>query len=369
MTAFLMAVGSLNREAPYFQGARGAGLSIFSFDSATGRATHLCDEGGIDNPTFLSVHPENGCLYANSEVFGWHEGTVSAYRYDRGRNRLVYLNKQPTLGSIAAHNSLAGDGRHLLVANYAMFPHGEGPDQALVVYPLAADGRLLPPTASVAHRGSGPHAERQERAHPHCVLQSPDGRFVIVADLGLDALLTYAYAADGTLSAEPVATTALPKGAGPRHFAFHPNGRLAVVICELDSTISSLRYDRERGSFSLIGTVPAVPPAARAENHCSDIQIHPGGRFVFGGNRGHDSIAILSIDPESGRLASLGAVPCGGATPRNLAIDPTGRFLLAANQNGDAIAVLAIDKDRGALTPTGANIPLGSPMCVKFFPG
>jgi 6-phosphogluconolactonase len=234
MSTHLMAVGSLNREAPYFQGARGKGLSIFKFDSASGHAELLCEEGGVDNPTFLSAHPTNGCLYVNSEVFGWHEGTVSAYRYASAGNRLIYLNKQPTLGSIAAHNSLSHDGRLLFVANYAMFPHGEGPDQGLVVYGLADDGRLMAPTASLAHRGSGPNAERQDRSHPHSVLQTPDGRFVVVADLGLDALLTYEFHSTGVLSAEATAVLALPKGSGARHFAFHPNGRLAFVICELN---------------------------------------------------------------------------------------------------------------------------------------
>jgi len=187
----LMVVGSLNREAPYFQGARGVGLSVFAFDPADGTAALLCEDGGVDNPTFLTVNPATLCVYANTEVFGWHEGTVSAYRADPAARRLRYINKQPSLGSITAYSSLDRAGRHLLVANYGMGPHDDGPDRAVVVYPLRADGGLGAPGASVAHRGQGPDAERQERAHPHCVLPSPDGRFVAVVDLGLDAILSY----------------------------------------------------------------------------------------------------------------------------------------------------------------------------------
>ncbi len=366
MSKTFMVVGGLNREAPYFQGARGIGLSVFGFDPATGGSEWICEERGIDNPTYLSADSRSGCIYANSEVFGWHEGVVTAYRFDPRARRLVYINKQPSLGSIAAHNSLDRRGRHLLVANYGMSAPGEGPDRAIAVYPISADGGLSAPSASLSHSGSGPDRERQERAHPHCVLESPDGRFVIVSDLGLDALFTYAYGLNGSLSSKPVATALFSPGAGPRHFAFHPNGRLALAICELNSCISSLFYDADSGRFDLIDTVSAVPDATGIESRCSDIQIHPNGRFVYGGNRGHDSIAILSIDPASGRLSHISHQPCGGRTPRNLAIDPSGRFLVVANQNSDLCSVFSIDAEAGSLAPTDCDVQIGSPMCVKF---
>jgi 6-phosphogluconolactonase len=365
---FLMVVGSLNREAPYFQGARGVGLSVFGFDSANGTAALICEDGGVDNPTFLSVDPTRGCIYANTEVFGWHEGTVSAYRFDPATRRLRYLNKQPSLGSITAYSSLDRSGRHLLVANYGMGPNDEGPDRAVVVYPLREDGGLGGPSDSVAHRGKGPNAERQERAHPHCVLPTPDGRFVVVVDLGLDAILTYRFGPDGQLFGKPVTRSPLPSGAGPRHLAFHPTGRMAVVICELDSTLLSLRYGAETGGFTPVESIAAVPAAARSGNHCSDVQIHPNGRFVYGANRGHDSIVILTINPQTGRLSLVGHHPCGGRTPRSLAIDPTGRFLVVANQNSDTLSIFAIDDRNGALSVTARTIELGTPMCVKFMP-
>ncbi len=367
MSEYVLAVGSLNREAPYFQGARGVGLSILAFDADTGHARTICEDRGVDNPTYLSVDAQTGCLYANSEVFGWHEGTITAYRFDPALGRLAYINKQPSLGSIAAYNSFDRDRRHLLVANYAMSPPGEGPDCAAVVYPIRQDGGLAAPISWVSHQGQGPNTERQERAHPHCIIPSPDGAFAIVADLGLDVLITYALGEDGRLSCQPVASTQLPPGSGPRHVVFHPQGKHALVICELDSTIHALAYASATGQFTVRSTVSAVPDEARSINHCSDIQLHPNGRYAYGGNRGHDSVTLVVFDPETSDLSVAGHFPCGGATPRNLAIDPTGRFLLVANQNSDAVSVFSIAADTGRLARAGADIPIGSPMCLKFF--
>ena len=364
MPELLMIVGSLNRDAPYFRAARGVGLSVFSFDPVSGRAEPICEERSIDNPTFLSVAPGSRCIYANSEVFGWHEGLVSAYRYDPEARRLVYLNKQPSLGSVTAYNSLDAEARHLLVANYGMGLQEEGPDRAIVVYPLGGDGALAPPVASLRHGGRGHRPERQERPHPHCILPSPDGRFVIVADLGLDALFAYRYGQGGTLSLTPVATTTLPPGTGPRHFAFDPSGRFAVVIRELDSSVSSLRFDPGTGGFTLISTVSTLPDGVTAENHCSDVQIHSSGRFVYGANRGHDSIAAFSLNERTGDLAPIGHRACGGQTPRHLALDPAGRHLVVANQDSDALSVFAIEDGRPAHLLH--QIPVGSPMCIKF---
>ena len=213
----LVFVGSLNREAPYFQGARGAGLGVYRFDEATLAVEKLAETGEVDNPSFLSVTGD-GRIFANSEVFSWREGVVTAYRFDRATGRLDYVNKQPALGSITAHNSLTRDGSKLLVANY-----GEGtggPDQSVVVYGVRPDGGLTPPLASVRHEGAGPDPERQERSHAHSVTETVAGGVCIVADLGLDCLATYRIEGDGRLTA--LARTALAPGSGPRHVALHP---------------------------------------------------------------------------------------------------------------------------------------------------
>ena len=205
------------------------GLGVYRFDEATLAVEKLAETGEVDNPSFLSVTGD-GRIFANSEVVTWREGVVTAYRFDRATGRLDYVNKQPALGSITAHNSLTRDGSKLLVANY-----GEGtggPDQSVVVYGVRPDGGLTPPLASVRHEGTGPDPARQERSHAHSVTETVAGGVCIVADLGLDCLATYRIEADGGLTA--LARTALAPGAGPRHVALHPGGRFVFVMNELE---------------------------------------------------------------------------------------------------------------------------------------
>jgi 6-phosphogluconolactonase len=363
----ILFVGSLNREAPYFQGARGKGIAAYTFDLDSGEATLAGETAGIDNPTYLTVHPSNGCLYATSEVFGWNEGTVTAYRFDRASGRFVYLNKQPTLGSISAYCSIDRTGRFLLVANYAVGPLDDLPGKAVAIFPIRADGGVDPAVASAAHQGSGPNQARQERPHAHCILASPDNRHVIVADLGIDKLVSHRFdEKSGTIL--PATSTGLAAGAGPRHFAFHPDGR-AYVINELDSTICALAYDAGSGTFTVLDTVSALPETGHGESHCASIQISPDGRYIYGANRGHDSIVIYAVDQASGRLALVGLESTRGATPRDHVIDPSGRFVLVCNQNADRVVVFRRDAASGRLADTGKPIETGTPMCAKFAVG
>ncbi|MER9849806.1 lactonase family protein [Mesorhizobium sp. M0106] len=360
--ACLVFVGSLNRDAPYFQGARGIGLGVYSFDEGTLQTKKLAETGDIDNPTFLSVTPDGSHIYANSEVFTWREGVVSAYRFDRQAATLSYINKQPTLGSITAHNTITRDRTKLLVANYGM---GEGgPDRSVVVYGLGENGGLTAPLSSVAHSGTGPDPARQERPHAHSVTETVAGGMAIVADLGIDRLVSYRIGSDGSLT--KLAESALAPGAGPRHLALHPGGRFVFVMNELDSTVVSLALDEASGKLTVIDSKPAVPPEARDGNHCADIQISPDGRFLYGSNRGHDSIVVFSIDQQTGRIALVDYTPCGGATPRNLALTPSGGHLFSANQNADRISIFARDAATGRLTDTGRSIEIGTPMCVRI---
>lgn len=360
--ACLIFVGSLNRDAPYFQGARGIGLGVYSFDEGTLQTKKLAETADIDNPTFLSVTPDGSHIYANSEVFTWREGVVSAYRFDRQTATLSYINKQPTLGSITAHNTITRDGTKLLVANYGM---GEGgPDRSVVVYGLGENGGLTAPLSSVVHSGTGPDPARQERPHAHSVTETVAGGMAIVADLGIDQLVSYRIGSDGSLT--KLAESTLAPGAGPRHLALHPGGRFVFVMNELDSTVVSLALEDRSGKLAVIDSKPAVPPEARDGNHCADIQISPDGRFLYGSNRGHDSIAVFSVDQQNGRLALVGYTPCGGATPRNLALTPSGGHLFSANQNADRISIFARDAATGRLTDTGRSIDIGTPMCVRI---
>lgn len=359
---YLAFVGTLNREAPYFHGARGKGLVVYSFDEDTLAVEELANAPEIENPTFLSVDASGTHVYANSEIFGWKEGLVSAYRFDRETKALDYINMQATLGSITAHNMVSRDGGKLIVANYGT---GEGgPDQSVAIFDIRADGGLSAPVASTRQTGTGPDADRQERSHAHSVTELIGGGQVVVADLGSDTLTTYSLKADGTLERLAVCETA--PGAGPRHVALHPNGELIFLMNELDSTVASFRLDRASGALTQLDAQPAVPVEARASNYCADIQISPDGRFIYGSNRGHDSISCFAVDAASGKLSLLGFFPCGGATPRNLAITPSGNHLFSANQNADRISIFARDAETGKLTDTGKAIEVGTPVCVKF---
>lgn len=363
-TRNIVFVGTLNREAPYFQGARGKGLVVYSFDEETLDIEELTHAPEIDNPTFLSIDASGTHVYANSEVFPWKEGLVTAFRFDRDRRALDYINMQASLGSITAHNLVSRDGSRLLVANYGM---GDGgPDQSVVVFGIRADGGLTPPLASLRQHGTGPDAGRQERSHAHSVTELITSGLAVVADLGADTLTTYRLQADGGMEKRAVSNTT--PGAGPRHVALHPNGKLIFVMNELDSTVASFRLDSATGVLTPCDAQPAAPAEARASNHCADIQISPDGRFIYGSNRGHDSVCVFAVDEASGKLSLVGFFPCGGATPRNLAITPSGNHLFSANQNADRISIFARDRQTGVLTDTGRAIEVGTPMCVKFSP-
>lgn len=360
MKKLYLAVGSLNREAPYFQGARGKGLSIYAFDAKTADATHVCTTSTVDNPTFLSVAPDSGIIYANSEVFGWHEGTVSAYRFDAEKGALVYLNKQSAEGSITAYNSVTRDGKFVLVANYAM--GSGGPDQSLVALPVRPDGSLDPVINSVRHKGTlGPVTERQERSHTHCVVETPEGGIFLSADLGLDEVIAYRLDSKGAFTR--ISSVAMTPGAGPRHIAQHPNCRFLYVSNELDSSVSFIQRDGDE--MRLIQSLPTVP--AGVVSHGADIHLSPDGRFLYCSNRGRDTITAFRVDQHNGTLVEIGESFTGGATPRNFTLTPDGNWLLVANQNGDCIVIFAIDKESGHLVDTGKRIEIGTPVCVRPF--
>ncbi len=359
--SYLLFVGSVTRPTPYFASSNGSGLSVFSFDPETLGTRLLAEDRSIENPTFLSVRPDTGSVYVNSEIFGWKEGLVTAFSFDRALGTLGYLNMQPSLGSIAAQNIITRDGKHLLVVNYAM---GDGgPDQSLAAFPLLDGDKLGAPLASIRHVGSGPDQTRQERSHAHSVIEIGDDMFV-VADLGCDTLTTYRFG--GETGFVRLSETRCEAGAGPRHTTLHPSGRFLFALNELNSTCASFAIDRQTGKLSPVNVVPSVPEGQRADNHCADIQISPDGRFLYGSNRGHDSIAVFSVSQESGAVELAGLIGCGGRTPRNLAMSPSGRHVFCANQDSDRISIFERNSETGQLVDTGRFIETGTPMCVKI---
>lgn len=363
MPKTLMFVGCCNRALPYFATANGEGIAAFAFDQATGGAEPLGVTGGTDNPTFLAVSPDGRTLYATSEVLDWNEGTVTAYAIDHASGRLEYLNKQPTRGSIAAQMSFDRTGKYLLLVNYGAGAMTQKPNRSVVVFPLLVDGSVGAPIADATHHGSGHDPVRQDRPHAHCVLATPDNRFVVVSDLGLDQLISYRF--DGGAITYYTQLT-LPPGSGPRHFVFHPRAPLAYVANELSSSVASLGFDADTGGFTFLSVAATTPEVAIADNHCSEIKISPDGRWLYVGNRGHDSLARLAIDGTTGVAALVGDTPSGGKTPRHFAFDPSNAFIAVANQDSDSIAVFAVDRSSGDLTTLPTAIQAGTPTCVAF---
>lgn len=365
-TRTLAFVGSLTRPAGYFPTATGRGITVMEFDEASGRLTPLAETTGIDNPGYLAIDPTGRFLYSVSEVAGWHEGTVTAYRIEPDSGTLTYINKQPTLGSACAHVSLDRTGRWLLAANYRDGPDGARPPKALVVYPLDPDGGIGAPVSSASHSGNGPH-DRQDGPHPHCTQISPDNRHILVADLGTDHVMVHAFdATSGTLSPAARPSARLEPGSGPRHLAFHPSAKFLYVINELANTIAAMAWSAETGGLDAIQTISTLPSGYADVAYCSDIQVSSDGKFLYGANRGPDSIFCAAIDPASGRLAPIGTHSTIGSWPRQISFDPTERFLLVANQNGNIVTVLARDPGTGLLSDSGHHVMLGTPMCVKF---
>ncbi len=345
-----------------YTGENSRGIYTSDLDLATGKLSEPRLAAEAVSPSFLAIHPSGHWLYAVSEIDdlnGRKTGGVSAFAIETDGG-LRLLNQQPSEGRGPCHVTVDPTGKFALVANY-----GSGSAAAL---PIGADGRLGPASSVVQHEGKSVNPQRQEGPHAHSINLDAAGRYAFVADLGLDQVKIYRFdPANGKLVPADPAFVTLQPGAGPRHFAFHPQGDRAYVNNEMSSTITALHYAPEAGALQETQTLSTLPEgAAQPNNSTAEVQVHPSGRFVYVSNRGHDSIAAYSIDPNSGRLTALGNTPTGGRTPRNFGIDPTGQFLLAANQGTDNVVVFKIDPDTGKLTPTGQEIEVGAPVCVKY---
>jgi 6-phosphogluconolactonase len=343
---------------------KGRGIYLLEMDPATGTLTPRGLAAEATNPSFLAVHPSRKFLYAVSEVGesgGRKGGAVRAFALDAKTGALTPLNQQSSGGSGPCYVTVDREGRNVLAANY-----GGG---SVAVLPIGEDGRLGAASAFVQHRGSGTNPRRQEGPHAHSINLDPANRFAVAADLGLDKLLVHRFdASKGTLTPNDPPATSVAPGAGPRHFAFHPDGRHAYVINEMACTVTAFDYNPERGVLTELQTVSTLPEGVKPGYSTAEVQVHPSGKFVYGSNRGHDSIAIFAVDPSSGRLTPVGHQPTQGKTPRNFAIDPSGSFLLAENQDSGTIVVFRIDPQTGRLSPTGQTVEVPAPVCVKFVP-
>jgi 6-phosphogluconolactonase len=344
----------------YTEGTRSEGIYLVRMDRRSGR---LRGVGSVDagaNPSFLAIHPNGRVLYAVNEL---EHGAVRAFAIERATGALTRLNEQPSEGGAPCYVSVDQSGRAALVANYA------GGSVALL--PIQPNGGLAPATSMVHHTGTGPNAERQEAPHAHCILPDPSNRFALAADLGADRVFVYRLDLEGK-SLRPVdgGDAVMRPGAGPRHLAFHPTRPLVFVANELDSTVATVRFDAERGRLSPQDTRSTVPAGwtggGGGTNYPADIHVAASGGTVYVSNRGHNSIAVLSVAESTGALALDQVVSTDGDWPRNFTLDPTGRWLLVANQRSDSVVVFGRDPDNGRLTPTRQRLALPSPVCLRF---
>lgn len=338
------------------------GIYLSHLNLATGELSAPKLAGEVKNPSFLAIHPSGKFLYAVGELAsfeGKKTGAVSALAIDPKTGLLALLNQQPSEGVGPCHVAVDHTGRCALVANY-----GSGSVASLSV---GADGRLAPAASAIQHEGASVNPKRQTGPHAHSINVDPANRFAFSPDLGADKVFIYRLdPAAATLTANQPAAACVAPGSGPRHFAFHPNGRNAYVINELTSTITTFDYDAAAGALKAIQDVSTLPAGYTEPSFCAEVQVHPSGRFVYGSNRGHNSIAIFTVDAATGKLALVGCEPTQGDWPRNFGIDPSGRYLLAANERGHNVVVFRIDPESGKLHPTGSSIEISMPSCVKF---
>jgi 6-phosphogluconolactonase len=340
------------------------GIYLLELDLASGSVTSKGAVARLANPTFLAIGPDRKVLYAINEVDklgGKKGGGVSALAIDPASGKLTLLNQESSVGNGPCHLSVDRAGKCVLVANY-----GSG---SVACLPIHADGSLAPASSFIQHEGTSIHADRQGGPHAHSINLDPANRYAFAADLGLDKILVYRFEADkGSLVPNQPPFAKVAPGSGPRHFALHPGGRYAYVINEMANTVTAFTYDADKGTLTEIQTISTLPADFKGKSYTAEVQVHPSGKFVYGSNRGHHSLAIFAVDPTSGRLTAAGHQPTMGKNPRNFALDPTGKYLLAENQDSDSIVVFRIDPTRGGLKQVGEPIRIPMPVCIRMIP-
>ena len=340
------------------------GIYAYRFNPVTGQFVPLGLAAETSNPSFLAVHPNRKILYAVNEIGNFQNqngGAVSAFAIDSHTGKLTLLNQVASRGADPCYVAVDKTGKYVLVANY-----GGG---NVAVFPVLKGGKLGESTRVLQYKGTGANPERQESPHAHWIDFSPDDRFVVAADLGLDQLDVYKFSASkGSLVPNQPAVVQLKPGAGVRHFAFHPNARFGYAVNEMQSSVVSFAYDPARGTLHELQTISILPKDFTGKNDAAEIQVHPSGKFLYASNRGHDSIAVFSIDPAKGTLTPVEYIPTQGKAPRYFAVDPSGSRLFVANQNSGTIVIFQIDPTSGRLTPTGQVLQIATPVCLRFVP-
>lgn len=343
-----------------YTSGKSEGIYGYHFNPDSGKLTRFSSINSI-NPSFLAIDRTKRYLYAVNEVgvyAGKPGGGVSAYEIERGTGNLRLLNEQATQGADPCHLSVDNKKSALLVANYT--------GGSITVLPLRSDGTLGVVMDWQQHEGSGPK-EQQKGPHAHCIILDRSERHALAADLGIDKVMIYRFdRATGMLTPAKQPFAELQAGAGPRHLTLHPNGKFLYVINELDSTMTAFRYDELNGTLTHIDTISTLPSDFSGVSYCADVHVSRSGKFLYGSNRGHNSIVVFEIDQRTGKFKVVQHVSTGGNWPRNFTLDPSGRFLLVANQRSDNVVTFSIDAQTGRLTPADYIEEIPSPVCLKF---
>jgi len=347
-----------------YTGAKSQGIYVSRFDTASGQLTAPMLAAPSANPSYLALAPDHQFLFAVNETDhfnGQAGGAVSAFKLDAAKGKLEFLNQQPSGGTSPCHLAVDATGKFLVVANYN--------SGSVAVFPVQTSGFIGPATAVIQHHGSSVNPQRQAGPHAHCIALDSAHDRVFACDLGLDKVMIYRLnETNGALTADENPWVELKPGSGPRHIVFSPDGRQACVISEMASTLTTFAYDPDHGTLKELQTVSTLPQDFQGKNTCAEVAFHPSGKFVYGSNRGDDSIAVFAVDESTGRLNFVERQSTRGKTPRCFAIDPTGQYLITANQDSDSVVVFRIDPQTGKLTWTGQTVEVGKPVCVTFVP-
>ncbi|MFT5125110.1 MAG: 6-phosphogluconolactonase [Candidatus Omnitrophota bacterium] len=337
-----------------YTGKESKGIYVSQLDMATGELSKPKLAAAASNPSFLVV--KGDLIVAVSEN---DPGTVNTYYHAKQQHEWVEQTPRPTGGGAPCHVTLDATGKIAFVANYS--------GGNVISYRIEDGRQLSPPVSNIQHKGSSVDPGRQKGPHAHAINPHPNNRFVYAADLGLDQVLMYKLdAATGVLTPNDPPFARVAPGSGPRHLSFRPDGKVLYVINEMNRTISVFACNPETGGLKLVQNISTVPEGYDEGGSTAELLVHPNGHFVYGSNRGHDSIAVYEADAESGKLRLVELEKTRGKTPRGFGIDPTGRYLIAANQNSDDAFVFEIHPQTGALEWTGSKIRVPSPVCVAF---
>ncbi|MFH5884279.1 lactonase family protein [Halalkalibaculum sp. DA3122] len=344
-----------------YTGEGSEGIYLYRFNSSEGSVSPLIETARVENPSYLAISPDHTNLYAVNEMGGAAPDSISSFYFDKETGDLRLINKQSSEGGGPCYVSVDRTGKAVFAGNYS--------GGSLAMLPVREDGGLREAKAAIQHTGSSVNESRQQRPHVHCTYISPDNRRLFVNDLGTDQVVGYAFDDEQVVLEEtPSSVYEADPGAGPRHLTFHPSGEYAYLVNELNGTVVAFEYTDD-GRLETRQTLSTLPEEYEGAISGADIHVSPDGKYLYVSNREDlNNIVIYAIDQGDGTLRKAGSHSSGGVHPRNFVIDPTGAFLLVANRHTDNIVVFRRNRETGLITPTGTELEVSQPVCLKMIP-